>query len=71
MESKLLQVYRLLLDVHEVALKRGDKWGLCDDIDNSGKPYPSQWGRDILRQARAAVDRADGIGDIEVLLATP
>lgn len=65
MNKELLQAYRLILDAHEVALKRGDRWGLCDAIDNKGHPYPSQWGGDILRRARAAVDEADGI--VEVL----
>lgn len=68
-ESELLQAYRLILYAHEVALRSGAKWGLCDDIDNAGNPYPSQWGRDILRRAWAVVDKADGIVAIEAFLA--
>jgi hypothetical protein len=69
METELLQAYRLILDLQETALKRGDKWGFCDCIDNMGDPYPSQWAYDILRKARAAVDKADGVTDIEAMLA--
>jgi hypothetical protein len=69
METELLQAYRLIVDAHETALKSGHKWGLCDEIDNAGNPYPSQWGRDILRLARAAVDTADKVMSVEELLA--
>lgn len=47
-----------LRDCDAVARARGDKYGLCDQIDNGGSPYPSQWLADLLAQTGANdVDR--------------
>lgn len=57
--DELETVYRLLLEANETALRRGDKYGLCDSIDNHGKPYPSKWGADILRRASDHIAQID------------
>lgn len=46
-----------LHDCDVVARQRGDKYGLCDQIDNGGSPYPSQWLADLLAQAKDAEAR--------------
>lgn len=46
---------RALLECDAVARARGDKYGLCDSIDNSSSPYPSQWLADLLAKASAAL----------------
>jgi hypothetical protein len=38
-----------------VARERGDEYGLCDCIDNAGRPYPSQWGSDLIKAAYASL----------------
>jgi len=48
---------RALLECDAVARARGDKYGLCDCIDNGGSPYPSQWLADLLAQAKDAEAR--------------
>ena len=40
-ESRLATANALLRECDEVARKRGDKYGLCDAIDNDGQPYQS------------------------------
>ncbi len=35
------QGLQLLVDADAVARARGDRYGLCDQIDNDGEPYPS------------------------------
>ncbi len=54
-------LYRLLLDANETALRRGDKYGLCDAIDNDGNPYPSQFLADVIDKAVKHVVKADRI----------
>ena len=44
---------RALLNADKVARLRGDKFGLCDCIDNVGHPYPSQHLADLLLAARS------------------
>lgn len=58
---ELDQTYRLLLEADTVARKRGDKYGLCDEIDNDGKPYPSAWGERIRERALNYVIEQDKI----------
>ena len=40
-KSRLAAAKALLQECDEVARKRGDKYGLCDAIDNDGEPYQS------------------------------
>jgi hypothetical protein len=54
-------LYRLLLDAHETALRRGDKYGLCDAIDNDGKAYPSAAMAEVIGEAVDYVVRVDRI----------
>lgn len=62
METDSLELlYRLLLDCQEAALRRGDKWGLCDCIDNFGNPYPSAVLAGALKHAVEFVAKVDGI----------
>ena len=35
------QLLQLLVDADAVARARGDRNGLCNQIDNDGEPYPS------------------------------
>lgn len=60
MASKDL-LYRILLDAHETALRRGDKYGLCDAIDNHGTPYPSAAMAEVIGEAVDYVARVDRI----------
>lgn len=41
-----------LLEADLVARKRGDRFGLCDQLSERGDPYPSQWLADLLDEAR-------------------
>lgn len=45
-ENELLR--QLLVDADEVARQRGDTYGLCDAIDNSGNPYQSAYNARLL-----------------------
>ncbi len=40
-----------LLDANQVAERRGEKFGLCDAIDNAGNPYQSKWLEELLEEA--------------------
>ncbi len=64
--QKLDLLYRLLLDANEVALRRGDKYGLCDAIDNDGNPYPSATMAEIVGTAADYVVRVDRLPDLKV-----
>jgi hypothetical protein len=46
------QFAQALLNANVVARQRGDRFGLCDCVDNAGNPYPSQWLADLLAFAR-------------------
>jgi hypothetical protein len=37
-----------LRSVNAVAIERGEKYGVCDQIDNAGNPYQSKWLADLL-----------------------
>lgn len=65
-QNELEQAYRLILEANETALKRGDKYGLCDSIDRRGNPYPSQWGADILHRASDYIAEVDGTPTVEI-----
>lgn len=52
MQKYISNLEEIILAAEEVARKRGDKYGLCDCIDNRGSPYPSQWSADIIRGIR-------------------
>jgi len=48
-KERIIEQYQAALrSVNAVAIERGDKYGVCDQIDNDGKPYPSQWLTDLL-----------------------
>lgn len=59
--DELELLYRLLLDMNETALRRGDKYGVCDCIDNNGNPYPSWTLDDLKKRAADFVIKADRI----------
>lgn len=46
------ELAQLLLECDDVALTRGDQYGLCDSIDNHGCPYPSARLDEILTALR-------------------
>lgn len=50
-ELRLLK--QLLVDADQTAADMGSPYGLCDCIDNSGVPYPSQALADVLEGARS------------------
>lgn len=41
-----------LVDADAVTRARFEYYGLCDCIDNCGRPYPSQWSHDLIELAR-------------------
>lgn len=43
---------QLLIDADAVARQRGDSFGLCDSVDNSGRPYQSAGSDSILQHCR-------------------
>ena len=43
---------QLLVDADAVARVRGDRYGLCDQLDNDGQPYPSAALADWIDVAR-------------------
>jgi hypothetical protein len=47
-EAVIEQYQAALRSVNAVAIERGDKYGACDQIDNDGKHYQSQWLTDLL-----------------------
>lgn len=52
LDGYISNLEQVILEADKVARKRGDKYGLCDSIDNFGNPYPSQWAADIIREIR-------------------
>lgn len=50
-EQEARQFAQALLNADAVARARGDRFGLCDCVDNAGNPYPSQWLTDLLHLA--------------------
>jgi len=48
----LLQYQRLAYEADVVARARGDRFGLCDSINNASEAYPSQWSHDLIERAR-------------------
>jgi len=55
-EAQLMQALR---DANAVAIRRGDKFGLCDAIDNHGQAYQSQWLADLLAATPVAARELD------------
>lgn len=52
--SALVESLRAALrSVNAVAIERGDKFGACDQVDNNGQPYQSQWFADLLADGAA------------------
>lgn len=48
MDNLIIQLKQLLIDIDAVARYRGDKFGVCDCIDNAGDPYPSHFLQDVV-----------------------
>ena len=48
-----------LRSVNAVAIERGDKFGACDQIDNHGDPYQSQWLAELLAAQESATVQGD------------
>ncbi len=42
---------QVLVDINAIAKARGDKFGVCDCVDNSGNPYPSGWLEKLIEEA--------------------
>jgi hypothetical protein len=55
--QELRIVRTLLVDCDGTARRRGDRFGVCDCIDNQGNPYPSRAIADALVRARKALGR--------------
>ena len=53
-----------LLNADAVAHERGERFGLCDCVDNKGNPYPSQWLADLLTRARESELEAEPVKPI-------
>jgi len=51
MACKEKQYAQALLDIDAVARCRGDRFGICDCIDNKGNPYPSQRLHNLMDEA--------------------
>lgn len=51
LREDLLQFAQLLADADHVSRERFEYYGLCDQIDNNGRPYPSQWSAELLVKA--------------------
>jgi hypothetical protein len=60
-EFMLHQIARLIDDANQVALDRGDKYGLCDAIDNSGQPYQSAWAEMLIHFCAGLVATTDKV----------
>lgn len=43
---------QVLLDIDAIARARGEKFGICDCVDNKGNPYPSEWLSVLLKEAK-------------------
>lgn len=58
LEQELQQLREFVVNADFVMRARFCYYGICDCIDNTGSPYPSQWGADIVARAKdsAAVD---------------
>ncbi len=52
--AELHALRNLVIDADGVARQRGDKYGLCDQTDNRGRPYPSQWAANLIGRALSA-----------------
>lgn len=50
--EEICQLRQLVVDADTVSRARFEYYGLCDSIDNHGRPYPSQWATDLIRRAR-------------------
>lgn len=64
--SALVEALRAALrSVNAVAIERGDKYGACDQIDNAGNPYQSEWFAKLLadQSAGALPDEGDEAKD--------
>lgn len=58
--AKVESLRAALRSVNAVAIERGDKYGACDQIDNDGQPYQSEWFAKLLagQSAGALTDDA-------------
>lgn len=61
-EGLLDSLKSALRSVNAVAIERGDKFGACDQIDNTGAPYQSQWLADLIKIAAAPAGGETGEG---------
>jgi hypothetical protein len=53
LEKEVNQLRQLVVDADAVSRARFEYYGLCDSIDNTGAPYPSQWSANLIKIARA------------------
>jgi hypothetical protein len=63
--SELEALRAALRSVNAVAIERGDKYGACDQVDNDGQPYQSQWFADLLQKSATPAAQDGGQGQAE------
>lgn len=57
--SQLLAKFsELIVDADHISRERFEYYGLCDQLDNNGRPYPSQFSADMLVEAKAIKNAA-------------
>lgn len=52
LKREVEQLRQLVSNADAVSRARFEYYGLCDCIDNAGRPYPSQWSADLIERAR-------------------
>lgn len=52
---EIQQLRQLVVNADAVSRARFEYYGLCDCIDNTGRPYPSQWSSDLIERAKQTV----------------
>jgi uncharacterized protein (DUF2336 family) len=67
MSAELEALRAALRSVNAVAIERGDKDGVCDQIDNDGEPYQSEWLANLLKQAASPANTEAATGEREAL----
>lgn len=53
--QEVAMLRQVLVDADEVTRARFEYYGLCDQIDARGSPYPSQFSADLIAKAKATV----------------
>lgn len=61
LEKEVIALRQLLVDADYVARARTHEYGICDAIDNNGRPYPSQWSADLIEVAKETTVVSDSV----------